>query len=59
MDKIGANLMYVGYSSHDDEVHYKCPFCEQTYGSWGLLKIRKDNGDTFKCEKCGKLLHYS
>ena len=51
-----GELKYVGYSSHDDESRYQCPFCEEGYGSWDFINgsVRITNG-LFRC-KCGKLL---
>ena len=41
-------LICIGFSSHDCESHYKCPFCEYPYESWSI-PIDK----LFIC-KCGK-----
>lgn len=43
-----AKLTPVGFSQHDCESHYECPFCGEHYGSWSI-PINKP----FKC-KCGK-----
>lgn len=43
-----TKLVPIGFSQHDCESHYKCPFCEEHYGSWSI-PINKP----FKC-KCGK-----
>lgn len=41
-------LVVIGFSQHDCETHYKCPFCGEQYSSWGI-PINK----LFAC-KCGK-----
>ena len=41
-------LTPVGFSQHDCESHYECPFCGEGYGSWSI-----PIGKPFKC-KCGK-----
>lgn len=47
--KTWANkLVFIGYSQHDSESHYKCPFCGEHYRSWSMTI-----GKPFKC-KCGK-----
>ena len=43
-----TKLIVTGYSSHDCETHYKCPFCGEPYRSWSI----KTN-EVFTC-KCGK-----
>lgn len=48
-EKSWANkLIPVGYSSHDCESHYKCPFCGEPYRSWSMTI-----GKVFTC-KCGR-----
>lgn len=54
----GPNKMiYVGFSQHDDETWYKCPVCNQQYGSWGFINgsVKVSDDGTFKCE-CGTIL---
>lgn len=54
----GLNKMiYVGFSQHDDEAWYKCPVCNQQYGSWGFINgsVKVYSDGTFKC-KCGTIL---
>lgn len=41
-------LTPVGFSQHDCESHYECPFCGEDYGSWSI-PINKP----FKC-MCGR-----
>lgn len=41
-------LACVGFSQHDCESHYKCPFCGEHYGSYSI-----PIGKPFKC-KCGR-----
>ena len=41
-------LDYIGFSDHDCESHYKCPFCGEHYGAYSI-----PIGGLFKC-KCGK-----
>lgn len=47
--KVYANkLTPIGFSQHDCESHYECPFCGEGYGSWSI-----PIGKPFKC-KCGR-----
>ena len=46
--KWSNKLVVTGFSSHDCETHYKCPFCGEHFRSWSI-PIRK----VFKC-KCGR-----
>lgn len=50
-------MIYVGFSQHDDESWYKCPVCNQPYGSWGFINgsVKVSDDGTFKC-KCGTIL---
>lgn len=50
-------MIYVGFSQHDDESWYKCPVCNQQYGSWGFINgsVKVSDDGTFKC-KCGTIL---
>ena len=50
-------MIYIGFSQHDDEAWYKCPVCNQQYGSWGFINgsVKVSDDETFKCE-CGTIL---
>ena len=52
------NMIYTGYSSHDCEAWYKCPKCQQAYGSWGFVNgsIIQTDGK-FRCRKCNTILN--
>lgn len=43
-----TKLDCVGFSQHDCESHYRCPFCGEHYGSYSI-----PIGKPFKC-KCGR-----
>ena len=43
-------LVCVGFSQHDCESHYECPFCGEHYGSWSL-----PINQPFKC-RCGNFV---
>ena len=50
-------MIYIGFSQHDAEAWYKCPVCNQQYGSWGFINgsVKVSDDGTFKCE-CGTIL---
>ena len=56
-DEDTKRMIYVGFSQHDDESWYKCPVCNQPYGSWGFINgsVKVSDDGTFKC-KCGTIL---
>ena len=51
------DMIYLGFSSHDCEAWYRCPKCDETYGSWSFFNggIITTDGK-FKCKKCGTIL---
>jgi hypothetical protein len=52
------DLIYTGFSPHDCESWYKCPKCEEQYGSWSFVNggVTITDGK-FKCRKCGTILY--
>ena len=52
------DLIYIGFSPHDCEGWYKCPKCEEQYGSWSFVNGAITVTDKkFKCKKCGTVLN--
>lgn len=52
------DLIYIGFSSHDCESWYKCPKCEEQYGSWSFVNGGVTVTDKkFKCKRCGTILN--
>lgn len=35
-DKKKPDAIYLGFSQHDCEAHYKCPLCGKGFGSWSI-----------------------
>lgn len=51
------SLIYIGFSSHDCESWYKCPYCDRAIGSWSFPsseEIRR--GIKLYCPRCKKEL---
>lgn len=57
-NKVTRWLIYIGFNSHDDEAHYKCPYCGKHYSSWGLFHKGIKEGDEFKCTDCNNIIRY-
>ena len=48
----------VGYSQHDCETWYECPYCKEQMGSWQLFHEGVKEGEAFECPKCKKKIRY-
>ena len=52
-EKNKARAIYVGFSSHDCEAHYKCPKCNKHFGSWTVFNQKpNDNNTKHYCPQC-------
>lgn len=49
--------IYIGYSNHDCEVWYECPYCGNCFGHWELYLAETWN--KYKCPKCRKILKHN
>ena len=48
-------LIYVSFNSHDCEVIYKCPYCNNLVSSWNLPSDYSiENGAKCFCPNCKK-----
>ena len=55
---MSEDLVYVGFSSHDCEVIYKCPCCDNFYYFWNLFYRGIKTGDVFECDYCKAQLKF-
>ena len=50
--KVIPKAIYMGFSSHDCEAHYKCPLCKGNFGSWSTTFYKKNGKEHCKCPRC-------
>ena len=44
---------FLGYSDHDCEAWYECPYCKKHFGSWSIFHNEKNvNGTRGYCPHC-------
>lgn len=51
--KIKEKAIYLGFSNRDCEARYRCPCCDNTFGSWDIFRNDKNvTGTKDYCPKC-------
>lgn len=58
-DVYGKSIIKVGFSEHDCDAYYECPYCKKAYSGWELFHRGVEEGAIFKCDDCGRLLKYN
>ena len=50
---IKQKAIYTGFSQHDCEAYYKCPYCNKSFGSWSVFhNVLNENGTKKYCPHC-------
>ena len=45
--------IYIGFSQHDCEAYYRCPCCNESFGSWRVFHNQvNENGTNRYCPNC-------
>ena len=45
--------LYVGFSSHNCEAFFECPYCKKIFGSWRVFNQKEnENGTNKYCPHC-------
>lgn len=52
-DNRKMRAIYIGFSNHDCEARYKCPYRSKNFGSWDIFHNKKnENGTKNYCPIC-------